>query len=376
MIKPFFVEQRDNAKARSKKMRKQIAIIQGDGIGREVITQALKVLDSISKAYKHEFVYKEVLAGGCAIDACGECLPKESLEVCKNSDSVLLGAVGGPKWDKEPSHNRPESALLRLRKELGVFANIRPATLLPELKNASPLKSEILQKGIDFVIVRELVGGAYFGRHLLEEREGEKVATDEMSYTQSQIESIAKVGFEIAQKRKKNLVSVDKANVLSSSRLWREVVENVAKDYPDVSLSHMYVDNAAMQICRMPSAFDVILTENMFGDILSDEASVITGTIGVIPSASLSQGTLGLYEPIHGSAPDIAGQDKANPIGTILSVAMMLELSFGLKQEAQAVRNAVNLALQQGYRTGDMMDKDSKLIGCEKMGDIISGFVG
>lgn len=356
-------------------MTKQIAVIRGDGIGKEVIAQALKVLDSVSKVYKHEFIYKEVLAGGCAIDSYGECLPQESLEICKNSHSVLLGAVGGPKWDKEPSHNRPESALLRLRKELGVFANIRPATLLPELSKASPLKPEILQQGIDFVIVRELIGGAYFGRHLLEERNGEKIAIDEMSYTQSQIESIAKVAFSLAQKRKKNLISVDKANVLSSSRLWREVVENVAKDYPDVSLNHMYVDNAAMQICRMPSAFDVILTENMFGDILSDEASVITGTIGVIPSASLSQGTLGLYEPIHGSAPDIAGQDKANPIGTILSVAMMLELSFGLKQEAQSVRNAVNNALQQGYRTGDMMDKDSNLVGCEKMGDIISGLI-
>ncbi|TLD84304.1 3-isopropylmalate dehydrogenase [Helicobacter trogontum] len=356
-------------------MQKQIAVIYGDGIGREVVTQALKVLDSVAKIYKHEFVYNEVLAGGCAIDACGDCLPQESLEICKRSDSVLLGAVGGPKWDKQPSHNRPESALLKLRKELGVFANIRPATLLPELSMASPLKCEILQKGIDFVIVRELVGGAYFGRHLLEERDGEKIAIDEMSYTQSQIESIAKVAFQIAQKRGKNLVSVDKANVLSSSRLWREVVEMVAKDYPSVALSHMYVDNAAMQICRDPSQFDVILTENMFGDILSDEASIITGTIGVIPSASLSHSTLGLYEPIHGSAPDIAGQDKANPIGTILSVAMMLELSFGLKKEAESVRNAVNKALQQGYRTGDMMDKDSKLVGCEKMGDIISEFV-
>ncbi|MCI5786586.1 3-isopropylmalate dehydrogenase [Helicobacter trogontum] len=356
-------------------MQKQIAVIYGDGIGREVVTQALKVLDSVAKIYKHEFVYNEVLAGGCAIDACGDCLPQESLEICKRSDSVLLGAVGGPKWDKQPSHNRPESALLKLRKELGVFANIRPATLLSELSMASPLKCEILQKGIDFVIVRELVGGAYFGRHLLEERDGEKIAIDEMSYTQSQIESIAKVAFQIAQKRGKNLVSVDKANVLSSSRLWREVVEMVAKDYPSVALSHMYVDNAAMQICRDPSQFDVILTENMFGDILSDEASIITGTIGVIPSASLSHNTLGLYEPIHGSAPDIAGQDKANPIGTILSVAMMLELSFGLKKEAESVRNAVNKALQQGYRTGDMMDKDSKLVGCEKMGDIISEFV-
>lgn len=361
-------------------MKKQIAVIQGDGIGREVITQALKVLDSIKKAYKHEFVYKEVLAGGCAIDACGECLPKESLEVCKSSDSVLLGAVGGPKWDKEPSHNRPESALLRLRKELGVFANIRPATLLPELKNASPLKSEILQKGIDFVIVRELVGGAYFGRHLCEERNGEKVATDEMSYTQSQIESIAKVGFEIAQKRKKNLVSVDKANVLASSRLWREVVENVAKDYPDVSLSHMYVDNAAMQICRVPSAFDVILTENMFGDILSDEASMVTGSIGMLSSASLNDTKFGLYEPSGGSAPDIAGKGIANPIATILSAAMMLRYSFDLDREADAIENAVKQALKDGYRTIDIMPQSEekrssvKQVGTKEMGDLIAGY--
>lgn len=356
-------------------MKKQIAVIHGDGIGREVITQALKILDSIAKKYNHEFIYKEVLVGGCAIDACGECLPQNSLDICKNSDSVLLGAVGGPKWDKEPSYNRPESALLRLRKELSVFANIRPATLLPELSEASPLKHEIIQKGIDFIIVRELVGGAYFGKHLLEEKNGEKFAIDEISYTKTQIESITKVAFNLAQRRNKNLVSVDKANVLASSRLWREVVDMIAKDYCDVTLSHMYVDNAAMQICREPSAFDVILTENMFGDILSDEASVITGSIGVIPSASLSHGTLGLYEPIHGSAPDIAGQDKANPIGTILSVAMMLDFSFGLKQEAESVKNAVSKALQQGYRTIDIINKDSELVGCEKMGDIISNLV-
>lgn len=356
-------------------MQKQIAVIYGDGIGTEVVTQAIKVLDSVARAYHHTFIYKEVIAGGAAIDKYGECLPQESLELCKQSDSVLLGAVGGPKWDNEPSHNRPESALLKIRKELNVFANIRPATLFSELASASPLKHEILAKGIDFVIVRELIGGAYFGEHSLREINGERVATDGMTYTQSQIESIAKVAFEIASNRKKRIVSVDKANVLSSSRLWREVVESVAKSYPNVALSHMYVDNAAMQICREPSAFDVILTENMFGDILSDEASVITGTIGVIPSASLSQGTLGLYEPIHGSAPDIAGQDLANPIGTILSVAMMLELSFGLYKEAQAVRKAVERALQEGYRTGDMMSEGMILVGCEKMGDIISGLV-
>ncbi|MCX2717029.1 3-isopropylmalate dehydrogenase, partial [Helicobacter sp. MIT 21-1697] len=352
-------------------MQKRIAVIYGDGIGREVITQALRILESTADKYGHTFIFEEVLAGGCAIDKCGQCLPQESLEICKQSDSVLLGAVGGPKWDNEPSHNRPEKALLTLRKELGLFANIRPATLLPQLRKASPLKDEILNCGIDFIIVRELIGGAYFGEHKIEQINGEKVATDGMTYSASQIESIAKVAFDIARKRKKQVISVDKANVLSSSRLWREVVESVAKNYPDVQLSHMYVDNAAMQICRAPSQFDVLLTENMFGDILSDEASVITGTIGVIPSASLSLGTLGLYEPIHGSAPDIAGEDKANPIGTILSAAMMLELSFGLTKESEAIQRAVQEALEKGYRTGDMMSEGCTLVGCKQMGDII-----
>ncbi|RDU59470.1 3-isopropylmalate dehydrogenase [Helicobacter marmotae] len=352
-------------------MEKHIALIHGDGIGREVITQALKILKAIAEKYQHTFIFNEVLAGGCAIDACGQCLPKESLEICKQSDSVLLGAVGGPKWDKQPPHNRPESALLTLRKELGLFANIRPATLIQDLSNASPLKNEILKLGIDFIIVRELIGGVYFGEHKLEEIQGQKVASDIMSYSEKQIESIAKVAFEIAKNRKKRIVSVDKANVLSSSRLWREVVEKVAQSYPEVELSHMYVDNAAMQICRAPSQFDVILTENMFGDILSDEASIITGTIGVIPSASLSQNTRGMYEPIHGSAPDIAGKDIANPIGTILSAAMMLELSFGLKKESEAVQEAVQEALSQGYRTADMMSEGMKNVGCAQMGDII-----
>lgn len=352
-------------------MKKHIAVIHGDGIGKEVITQALRILQAIADKYHHTFVFEEVLAGGCAIDACGKCLPEESLKICKQSDSVLLGAVGGPKWDNEPSHNRPESALLTLRKELGLFANIRPAVLLPQLSHASPLKKEILAQGIDFIIVRELIGGVYFGEHKIEQINGEKVASDAMTYSTSQIESIAKVAFEIAMKRKKHIISVDKANVLSSSRLWREVVENIAKDYPQVALSHMYVDNAAMQICRAPSQFDVILTENMFGDILSDEASVITGTIGVIPSASLSRGTLGMYEPIHGSAPDIAGQDIANPIGTILSAAMMCDLSFGLKAESQAIQNAVQEALEKGYRTGDMMSEGMQHVGCKQMGDVI-----
>ena len=356
-------------------MQKSIAVVRGDGIGAEIITQALKVLEKIAQKYNHSFESKEVLAGGCAIDACGECLPKESLEICKQSDSVLLGAVGGHKWDNEPSHNRPEQALLRIRKELGLFANIRPATLLPQLQSASPLKEEILTKGIDFIIVRELIGGVYFGEHKTQEIGGELVASDDMRYSASQIESIARVAFEIAKGRKKEVVSVDKANVLDSSRLWRKVTEEVAKDYPDVNLVHMYVDNAAMQICRAPWQFDVILTENMFGDILSDEASVITGSIGTIPSASLAHTNKGLYEPIHGSAPDIAGQDKANPIGTILSVAMMLRHSFGLNDEAKAIERAIEEVLNQGYRTLDTLnpsDSSLKAVGCEAMGELIT----
>ena len=305
-------------------------------------------------------------------------LTKAEFRILQKSDSVLLGAVGGPKWDKQPHHNRPESALLALRKELGLFANIRPATLFDELQDSSPLKSSILQKGIDFIIVRELVGGVYFGEHTITECNGKKIGSDVMSYSTSQIESIARVAFEIARSRKKRVVSVDKANVLSSSKLWREVVECVAKEYSDVALSNMYVDNVAMQICRDPSQFDVILTENMFGDILSDEASVIAGTFGVLPLASLSNkkelcknSHFGMYEPIHGSAPDIAGQDKANPIGMILSAAMMLELSFGLKDEALCVRNAVEKSLKQGYRTGDIMSEGKILVGCKEMGEKI-----
>ncbi|TLD80449.1 3-isopropylmalate dehydrogenase [Helicobacter sp. MIT 05-5293] len=353
-------------------MRKEIAVISGDGIGPEITAQAIKVLDKIAHKFQHNFIYHQVLAGGCAIDATGSCLPKESLEICLKSDSVLLGAVGGPKWDNQPSSNRPETALLQIRKELGLFANIRPAQLLPQLKDASPLKSSILDKGIDFVVVRELIGGIYFGEHRTREQNGELLATDIMAYTQSQIHRIAKVAFEIARKRRKNVISVDKANVLDSSRLWRKVVEEVAAQYPDVSLSHMYVDNAAMQICKDPSQFDVILTENMFGDILSDEASMITGTIGTIPSSSLGEGTLGLYEPIHGSAPDIANQDKANPIGMILSAALMLDYSFGMKAESQAIQKAVEKILDAGYRTGDMMDAHSKLVGTQAMGTLIS----
>lgn len=352
-------------------MEKKIAVIKGDGIGPEIVTQALKVLDKIAMKYGHTFVYDEVLAGGCAIDATGKCLPEETIAKCKVSDSVLLGAVGGPKWDDQPSTNRPEKALLGIRAQLGLFANLRPAQLFPQLAGACPLKEEIMNKGIDFVVVRELTGGIYFGKHETEEIEGQKVARDIMEYSESEIRRIAKVAFDTAMLRNKKVISVDKANVLDSSRLWRKVSEEVAKEYPEVTLSHMYVDNAAMQLCKDPSQFDTILTENMFGDILSDEASMITGTIGTIPSSSLGEGTLGMYEPIHGSAPDIAGQDMANPIGTILSAAMMLKYSFYMEEESKAIEAAVNKVLDAGYRTKDMMSEGMTLVGCEKMGDLV-----
>lgn len=352
-------------------MKKNIAVVRGDGIGTEIVEEALKILKALAKLYKHDFSFSEVLAGGCAIDKTGLCLPDESLKACKDSDAVLLGAVGGPKWDKEKSTNRPEQAILKLRKELNLFANIRPAFLFDILKEASPLKPEILEKGIDLLILRELTGGVYFGEHKTQSIDNELVASDDMSYKQSEIERIAKLGFEIARTRKKRLCSVDKANVLDTSRLWRKVLDDMAKKYPDVELEHMYVDNAAMQLCARPSHFDVLLTENMFGDILSDEASVITGSIGLIPSASINESSKGLYEPIHGSAPDIAGQNKANPIATILSVAMMLKLSFKLEKEAKAIEDAVQETLKQGFRTADIMSKDCTLLTCSQMGDEI-----
>ena len=352
-------------------MKKNIAVVRGDGIGTEIVEEALKILKALAKLYKHDFSFSEVLAGGCAIDKTGLCLPDESLKACKDSDAVLLGAVGGPKWDKEKSTNRPEQAILKLRKELNLFANIRPAFLFDILKEASPLKPEILEKGIDLLIIRELTGGVYFGEHKTQSIDNELVASDDMSYKQSEIERIAKLGFEIARTRKKRLCSVDKANVLDTSRLWRKVLDEMAKKYPDVELEHMYVDNAAMQLCARPSHFDVLLTENMFGDILSDEASVITGSIGLIPSASINESSKGLYEPIHGSAPDIAGQNKANPIATILSVAMMLKLSFKLEKEAKAIEDAVQETLKQGFRTADIMSKDCTLLTCSQMGDEI-----
>ncbi len=356
-------------------MKKHIAVIKGDGIGPEIIEQAQKVLLRIAEQFHHQFFFHEALAGGCAIDACGNCLPDETLHTCLNSDSVLLGAVGGPKWDLLPGDLRPEKALLKLRKTLDLYANIRPAKLFPQLSDASPLKSSITSNGIDFIVVRELTGGAYFGTHQTTCENNESVASDLMIYREHEIERIAHVAFQTARKRNRRVTSVDKANVLDTSRLWRKTVERIAKQYADVTLSHIYVDNAAMQICKDPSQFDVILTENMFGDILSDEASMITGTIGTIGSSSLGSGTRGMYEPIHGSAPDIAGCNKANPIGAILSAAMMLRFSFDLPHEAETIERAVSNVLDKGYRTADMMGSHTTLVSCSEMGDRITAAV-
>jgi 3-isopropylmalate dehydrogenase len=335
-------------------MNYQIAVIPGDGIGPEVIEQALLVLGRVGQKFGHNFDCTKVLAGGCAIDATGVCLPQKTIDVCKASDAVLLGAVGGWKWDTLPGHQRPEQALLGLRKELGLFANLRPAMLFDELIAACPLKAEIVAGGLDIVVVRELTGGIYFGERGFKDTTLGKAAYDVEQYAEEEVRRIAKVAFEMAQKRNKHVTSVDKANVLESSRLWRRVVTEVSADYPDVTLDHLYVDNAAMQLVRNPKQFDVIVTGNMFGDILSDEASMITGSIGMLPSASLATGNFGMYEPIHGSAPDIAGQDQANPMATILSVAMMLRYTFGLLEEADAVEAAVKQILKKGYRTPDL----------------------
>ena len=353
-------------------MKKSIAVIRGDGIGPEITGEALAVLEAVAGKFGHEFALQEAPMGGNAIDRFGVPLPEESLRTCLASDGVLLGAVGGPKWDAQPPENRPEKGLLRLRSGMGVYANIRPARMFSALTAACPLRHETADKGIDFIVVRELTGGVYFGEHRTEMRDGERIATDVMSYSEHEIRRLAHIAFRMAMGRRKKVTSVDKANVLTSSRLWREVVEAVAKDYPEAELSHMYVDNAAMQLVRDPSQFDVIVTENMFGDILSDEASQITGSIGMIPSASLCDpGHPGLYEPIHGSAPDIAGQDRANPIGTILAAAMMLRHSFGLEFEAKAVEDAVNSVLAEGWRTGDIMEEGKRPVGCREMGRLI-----
>lgn len=348
-----------------------LAVVKGDGIGPEIVTEAEKVLDKIGELYGHKFNYTDVLAGGCAIDLTGVPLPAETVEIAKKSDSVLLGAVGGPKWDTLPGNQRPEKALLGLRSELGLFANIRPAKMHKALSGACPLKPEISDGGLDLVIVRELTGGLYFGdRGRRDGGELGEEAYDELKYSKAEIERIGRVGFELAMKRKrKKVTSVDKANVIETSRLWRETMHELAKEYPEVEYEDMLVDNCAMQLVRNPGQFDVIITENMFGDILSDEASMTTGSIGMLPSSSLGSTTLGMYEPIHGSAPDIAGQNKANPIATILSCAMMLRDSFNLPAEAECIENAVTDVLNAGYRTADIMDEGGILLGTREMGD-------
>lgn len=353
----------------------RVALIPGDGIGPEIVAEARKVLDAVAVKYGHRFDYETLLMGGCSIDAYGVPLTDEAVAAAKASDAVLLGAVGGDvgnsRWYSAAPGLRPEAGLLKIRKDLELFANIRPAYLYEELKAACPLRDEIIGEGFDMVIMRELTGGLYFGVHETKEEDGLRKATDVLNYNEEEIRRIAVKGFEVAMKRRKNVISVDKANVLDSSRLWRKVVEEVAAGYPEVKLTHMLVDNCAMQLVKDPGQFDVILTENMFGDILSDEASMITGSIGMIPSSSLGEGTRGLYEPIHGSAPDIAGQDKANPIGTILSAAMMLKYSFGLAEESDAIEAAVNRVLEKGLRTGDMMSEGCTPVGCRAMGDAI-----
>ncbi len=354
-------------------MNKKIAVIKGDGIGPEIVNEAEKVLNKIGEKYGHTFEYTDVLMGGCAIDATGVPLPQETIDICLASDSVLLGAVGGPKWDTLPGNLRPEAGLLGIRGAMKLFANIRPAKLIPALAGACPLKDEITKNGLDLVIVRELIGGAYFGeRDTHVDENGIKHASDSMAYADYEVERICRVAFEMARKRGKKVHSVDKANVLDSSRLWREVAHKVAEEYPDVEFQDILVDNTAMQLVHNPAQFDVMVTENLFGDILSDEASMITGSLGMIPSASLGEGSLGLYEPIHGSAPDIAGQNKANPLATILSVAMMLRYSFDMGKEADAIENAVDKVLAEGYRTGDIMSEGMKCVSCSEMGDLVA----
>ena len=357
-------------------MEYKIALIPGDGIGPEIVAEAKKVLDRVCEKYSHKFSYTEVLLGGASIDAHGVPLTEEAIAQAKASDAVLMGSIGGdaktsPWYKLEPSR-RPEAGLLAIRKALNLFANLRPAYLYNELRDACPLRDEIIGDGFDMIIVRELTGGLYFGARKTTEENGVRTAVDTLSYNENEIRRIAIKAFEIARKRRNKVTSVDKANVLDSSRLWRSVVEDVAKDYPDVTLEHMLVVNCAMQLVRDPKQFDVILTENMFGDILSDEASMVTGSIGMLSSASLNETKLGLYEPSHGSAPDIAGQNKANPIATILSAAMMLRYSLDLDKEADAVETAVQKVLTAGYRTGDIMSEGCKLVGTKEMGDLIA----
>ena len=357
-------------------MKLNIACIKGDGIGPEIVTQAQKVLNRVAECYGHEIMYTDVLMGGASIDACGVPLTDEAVAAAKASDAVLMGSIGGntttSPWYKLAPELRPEAGLLKLRKSLNLFANLRPALLYPELSDACPLKKEISEAGFDMMIMRELTGGLYFGERHTTEENGIRKAVDTLTYDENEIRRIAIKGFDIAMKRRKKVTSVDKANVLDSSRLWRKVVEEVAKDYPEVALEHMLVDNCAMQLVKDPAQFDVILTENMFGDILSDEASMVTGSIGMLSSASLNDTKFGLYEPSHGSAPDIAGKDIANPIATVLSAAMMLRFTFDLDREADAMEKAVKEILKKGYRTSDIMSEGCTLVGCTKMGDLLA----
>jgi len=349
----------------------RIAVLPGDGIGAEIVPEAVKVLKAIGEKYGHRFDFREGLVGGSAFDEVGVPLPSETLKLCQESQAVLLGAIGGPKWEDLPVELRPEvGALLPLRKYLGLYANLRPAYLFPDLVDASTLKPEVIQD-IDIMVVRELTGGMYFGEKSRKQSEDGEIATDVCTYSTMEIERICRLAFEIARRRRKRLTSVDKANVIETSRLWREVVSKLAAEYPDVELNHMYVDNCAMQLIRNPRQFDVIVTENLFGDILTDEASMLTGSIGMLPSASLG-GAVGLYEPSHGSAPDIAGQKKANPLATILSAAMMLEYSFNLVPEAREIEDAVRLVLSEGYRTPDIFEEGKILVNTEEMGDLVA----
>ena len=357
-------------------MEFNVTLIPGDGIGPEIVREARKVLDRVAEKYGHRFTYKEVLMGGCSIDAYGVPLTEEALATAKASDAVLLGAVGGrvgvDSWYELPPNKRPEAGLLAIRKGLELFANLRPAYLYSELKGACPLKEEVADKGFDMIIVRELTGGLYFGERSTKEVNGVVTAVDTLKYDENEIRRIAIKAFEIAMKRNKHIISVDKANVLDTSRLWRKIVAEVAEDYPEVTVEDMLVDNCAMQLVKDPAQFDVVLTENMFGDILSDEASMITGSIGMLSSASLGAGRLGLYEPSHGAAPDIAGQDKANPIATVLSAAMMLRYSFDLDKEADVVEAAVKSVIADGYRTVDIMADGMKQVSTTQMGDLIA----
>lgn len=356
-------------------MELKVGIIKGDGIGSEIVEEAMKVLDKVGEVYGHTYRYKELLLGGASIDVHGIPLTEETVAEAKSCDAVLMGSIGGdakvsPWYQLEPNR-RPEAGLLKIRKELNLFANLRPAVLYDELKGACPLKEEITEGGFDMMIMRELTGGLYFGNRKTEEIDGVMTACDELTYNENEIRRIAKRAFEIAMKRRKKVISVDKANVLDSSRLWRKIVEEIAKEYPEVALEHMLVDNCAMQLVKDPKQFDVILTENMFGDILSDEASMVTGSIGMLASASLNDTKFGLYEPSGGSAPDIAGKGIANPIATILSAAMMLRFSFDLDKEADAIEKAVSQALKDGYRTIDIMSEGKEQVGTARIGDLI-----